>query len=303
MTEIALQQQELAGLIKKFTGKDGDHKTLIPSLHLIQDSKAMVPICRIQKPSLCIVAQGEKIIILGNESYKYGVSDYLAVSLDVPISGQVIKPSPEAPFLSIRLDLDAGEIFEIMKETHLFPESIEHYPKSLFVGKMNINLLDAVIRLVRLLDTPKDILALAPLIIKEIIYRLLTEKEGDVFKQIATSGSHFATIAEVVERIKTNFDKPLRINELAQIANMSTSSLYRHFKQVTAMTPVQYQKQLRLQEGRRLLITDKYNVADVAFHVGYESPSQFSREYARLFGCPPTTDILRMQSTTNLSTS
>lgn len=296
MNKISLQQQELAGLIKKFTVKDGDHNTLIPSLHLIQDSNAMVPICRIQKPSLCIVAQGEKIIILGKESYKYGVCDYLAVSLDVPISGQAIKPSSEAPFLSIRIDLDPGEIFEIMKETNLFPESIENYPKSLFIGKMNNSLLDAVIRLVRLLETPRDISALAPLIIKEIIYRLLIEKEGDVFKQIATTGSHFATIAEVVDLIKTNFNKPLRINELAQIANMSSSSLYRHFKQVTTMTPVQYQKQLRLQEGRRLLMTENYNVANTAFHVGYESPSQFSREYARLFGCPPTADILRMQN-------
>ncbi|OME87050.1 MULTISPECIES: AraC family transcriptional regulator [Paenibacillus] len=288
MSKISLQQKELAGLIKKFTEKDGDHNTLIPSLHLIQDSNATIPICRIQKPSLCIVAQGEKIVILGKESYTYGVCDYLAVSLDVPISGQAIKPSSEEPFLSIRLDLDASEIFEVMKENNLFPESIENYPKSLFVGKMNNILLDAVIRLVRLLETPKDTSALAPLIIKEILYRLLNEKEGDVFKQTATNGSHFAKIAEVVDRIKTNFNKPLRVKELAQIANISSSSLNRYFKQVTAMTPVQYQKQLRLQEGRRLLMTENYNVANTAFHVGYESPSQFSREYARLFGCPPT---------------
>lgn len=295
MTEITQKQQELAALVKKFTAKDGDHSTLIPSLHLIHDSQAVVPICRIQKPSLCIVAQGEKVIILGNESHRYGVCDYLAVSLDVPISGQAIKPSPEAPFLSVRLDLDAREIFEVMKETKLFPESTKNYPKSLFVGKMSIGLLDAVVRLVRLLETPKDISALSPLTIKEIIYRLLSDKEGEVFKQIATSGSHFATIAKVVERIKTEFNKPLRSDELAQIANMSPSSLYRHFKQVTAMTPVQYQKQLRLQEGRRLLMTETHNVADVAFQVGYESPSQFSREYARLFGCSPTTDILQMR--------
>ncbi|BFT70098.1 AraC family transcriptional regulator N-terminal domain-containing protein [Paenibacillus sp. P36] len=300
MTDITQKQKELARLIKKFTGKDGDHSTLIPSLNLIHDSNALVPICRIQKPSLCIVVQGQKVIMLGNETYRYGVCDYLAVSLDVPISGQAIKPSSGSPFLSIRLDLDVGEIFNVMKENNLFSNSTERYPKSLFVGKMSSFLLDAMLRLISLLESPKDIPALAPLTIKEIIYRLLSEKEGEAFRQIATAGSHFAAIADVVERIKINYNEPLRIDDLAKLAQMSPSSLYRHFKQVTAMTPVQYQKQLRLQEGRRLLLTESHSVADIAFCVGYESPSQFSREYTRLFGYSPTTDILRIQSTPNM---
>jgi len=287
------EKKELAELVNKFAQKDGDYSTNIPPLHLIRDSHALVPICRIQKPSLCIVVQGEKVIMLGNESYIYGVSDYLAVSLDVPITGQAVKPSPESPFLSIRLDLSAGEIFQVMKENQLMPNKTSSYPKSLFVGTLSLPLLDVMVRLLRLLETPRDVAAVAPLTIKEIIYRLLSEKEGDVFKQIATSGSHYAIIAEVVERIKKDFNKPLRIDELAHHANMSASSLYRYFKQVTAMTPVQYQKQIRLQEGRRLLITESTNVADTAFRVGYESPSQFSREYTRLFGFSPTNDILK----------
>lgn len=158
---------------------------------------------------------------------------------------------------------------------------------------MNNTLLDAAVRLVGLLETPKDIPALAPLIIREIIYRLLSDDQGDVFKQIAMAGSNYASIAEVIERIKRDYNHPLRIEELADLANMSSSSLYRHFKEVTTMTPVQYQKQIRLQEARRRLLTESTHVADIAFEVGYESPSQFSREYARLFGFSPVSDIKR----------
>lgn len=293
---ITAHQLELARLIEKFSGGDGDHTTPIPSLHLVRDSQSEVPICRIQKPSLCIVAQGEKMIMLADESYRYGVSDYLAVSLDVPISGQSIEPTREHPYLAIRLDLEASQIFRIMKESHLLPERTHSYHKGLFVGTMNYALLDAAVRLVGLLEAPEHIPALAPLVIHEIIYRLLSDKQGEVFKQIAMSGSNYAVMAEVVERIKQGYNQPLRIGELAGLAKMSPSSLYRHFKEVTAMTPVQYQKQLRLQEARRLLLTESTNVADTAFKVGYESPSQFSREYTRLFGFSPAGDIKRFGS-------
>ncbi|OWR32581.1 AraC family transcriptional regulator [Saccharibacillus sp. O23] len=287
------KQLELAKLVEKFSVADGDHITPIPSLHLVRDSRSDVPVCRIQKPSLCIVAQGEKVIMLANERYQYGVSDYLAVSLDVPITGRAVDPSPKVPYLAIRLDLEANQIFQIMKETELLPENNKKYHKGLFVGKMNHALLDAAVRLVGLLETPKDIPALAPLVIREMIYRLLSDDHGGVFKQIALVGNKYASIAEVVERIKNNYDEPLRIEELAELGNMSTSSLYRHFKELTAMTPVQYQKQIRLQEARRRLLTESTHVADIAFEVGYESPSQFSREYARLFGFSPVSDIKR----------
>ncbi|MDB5052930.1 MAG: transcriptional regulator, AraC family [Bacilli bacterium] len=294
--KISDSQLELARLIEKFSCGDGDHATLIPSLHLVHDSRSAVPICRIQKSSLCIVAQGEKMVMLGDESFRYGVFDYLAVSLDVPITGQSIHSSPDYPYLAIRLDLEASHIFQIMKETNIFPESTKSYHKGLFVATLNYELLDATVRLVRLLETPKDIEALAPLVIREIIYRLLSEKQGEVFKQIAMSGSNYSVMAEVVERIKADYNLPLRIKELAGLAKMSSSSLYRHFKEVTTMTPVQYQKQLRLQEARRLLLTESTNVADIAFRVGYESPSQFSREYSRLFGYSPVGDIKRFSN-------
>ncbi|BBB92531.1 MAG TPA: AraC family transcriptional regulator [Methylomusa anaerophila] len=289
------KQHELARLIKRFSGSDGDHETQISSLHLICDSNIAVPICHIQKPSLCIVAQGEKIVMLGSESYRYGVSDYLAVSVGVPITGRVTKASREFPYLAIRLDLDPNLIFDIMKETDLLPNKIKRSSRSLFLGKMPFNLLDAVVRLVQLLENPKDIPILAPLIIREILYRVLCDEQGDALKLIAMADSNFCRIAEVTEYIKKNYDKNLRIDDLAVIANMSSASLHRHFKDITAMSPLQYQKQIRLQEARRLLLSESFEAATVAYRVGYDSPSQFSREYLRMFGLPPISDIKQLR--------
>lgn len=289
------KQHELARLIKHFSGSDGDHETQIPSLHLICDSNIAVPICHIQKPSLCIVAQGEKIVMLGSESYRYGISDYLTVSVGVPITGRVTMASPEFPYLAIRLDLDPNLIFDIMKETDLLPNKIKRSSRSLFLGKMPFNLLDAVVRLVQLLDNPKDIPILAPLIIREILYRVLCDEQGDALKLIAMADSNFCRIAEVTEYIKNNYEKNMHIEELALIANMSSATLHRHFKDITAMSPLQYQKQIRLQEARRLLLSESFEAATVAYRVGYDSPSQFSREYLRMFGLPPISDIKQLR--------
>lgn len=293
----SLKQHELATLIKRFSGKDGDHATAISSLHLICDSNIAAPIAHIQKPSLCIVAQGEKVVMLGQESYRYGVSDYLAVSVGVPITGKVTKASREFPYLAIRLVLDPNLIFNIMKDADLLPNRIKRSSRSLFLGKMPFDLLDAVVRLVQLLDSPKDIPMLAPLIIREILYRILCDEQGDALKLIAVVDSNFNRIAEVTEFIKKNYDKNLRIDDMAVIANMSPASLHRHFKDITAMSPLQYQKQIRLQEARRLLLSEGFEAATVAYQVGYNSPSQFSREYLRMFGLPPISDIKQLRST------
>ncbi|WP_196605381.1 AraC family transcriptional regulator [Pectinatus haikarae] len=293
--DIITKQQELARLIKYFSGSDGDHETKISSLHLICDSNIAVPICHIQKPSLCIVAQGEKIVMLGSESYRYGISDYLAVSVGVPITGRVIMASRECPYLAIRLDLDPNLILDIIKGSDLLPNKIKRSGRSLFLRKMPFSLLDAVVRLVQLLDSPKDISILAPLIIREILYRILCDEQEDALKLIALADSNFSRIAAVTEYIKNNYDKNLRIDDMAVIANMSSASLHRHFKDVTAMTPLQYQKQIRLQEARRLLLSESSEAATVAYQVGYDSPSQFSREYLRMFGLPPIGDIKRLR--------
>ncbi|MCP3807838.1 AraC family transcriptional regulator [Paenibacillus sp. Lou8.1] len=290
------KQAELARLIERFSHQDGVLTTAIPSLHFVRSSNTTVPIHQVHEPALCIVAQGRKVVMLAEESYHYGTSDYLVVSVDLPISGQVIQASAEAPYLCLRLNFNPHQVLDLIKESALPTSPMPDSRRGLYVSQTNSLLLDAVIRLVHLLENPQDVPVLAPLVIREILYRILQGNQGESLKQLVMTGSHSNRIAEVIKRIKQDYDKPLRIEELSKLANMSPSSLHRHFKEVTAMSPMQYQKQLRLQESRRLLLSESTDAADVGFQVGYESPSQFSREYARLFGLPPISDIKRLRS-------
>ncbi|WP_025679292.1 AraC family transcriptional regulator [Paenibacillus polymyxa] len=289
------KQAELPSLIEQFTSHDGVHATDIPSLYFVRSSNTTVPIYQVHEPALCIVAQGRKVVILAEESYYYGTSDYLVVSVDLPISGQVIQASTDAPYLCLRLNFDPHQVLDLINEPACSANSSTGSRRGLYVSQTNSLLLDAVVRLVRLLERPQDIPVLALLVIREILYRILQGKQGEALKQLVMTGSHSSRIAEVIKRIKQDYDKPLRIEELSQLASMSPSSLHRHFKEVTAMSPMKYQKQLRLQEARRLLLSESADAADVGFQVGYESPSQFSREYARLFGLPPIRDIKRLR--------
>ncbi|KOS00429.1 MULTISPECIES: AraC family transcriptional regulator [Paenibacillus] len=290
------KQAELARLIERFSNQDGVLTTAIPSLHFVRSSNTTVPIHQVHEPALCIVAQGRKVVMLAEESYHYGTFDYLVVSVDLPISGQVIQASAEAPYLCLRLNFDPHQVLDLIKESAFPTSPMPDSRRGLYVSQTNSLLLDAVVRLVHLLESPQDVPVLAPLVIREILYRILQGNQGESLKQLVMTGSHSNRIAEVIKRIKQDYDKPLRIEELSKLANMSPSSLHRHFKEVTAMSPMQYQKQLRLQESRRLLLSESADAADVGFQVGYESPSQFSREYARLFGLPPISDIKRLRS-------
>ncbi|MCD9021534.1 AraC family transcriptional regulator [Cohnella silvisoli] len=292
-------QPELAELIERFTGRDGVHSTVIPSLHLIRCSNITTPIHTVHEPALCLVAQGSKVVMLEQMSYQYGISNYLVISVDLPISGQVIQASAEAPYLCLRLDIDPNQIFDIMKDSDLHSDKAGEFHRGLYISKTKSTLLDCVVRLVRLLETPQDVSVIAPLVIREILYRILNDEQGNTLKQLAMTGSNSYRIAKVIKQIKQDYDKPLKVEELAKLANMSSSSLHRHFKDVTVMSPLQYQKKLRLQEARRLLLTLSADAADVGFRVGYESPSQFSREYVRLFGLPPISDIKRMRMLPN----
>ncbi|QNR66245.1 AraC family transcriptional regulator [Paenibacillus peoriae] len=290
------KQAELARLIERFSSQDGVLTTAIPSLHFVRSSNTTVPIHQVHEPALCIVAQGRKVVMLAEESYHYGTFDYLVVSVDLPISGQVTQASAEAPYLCLRLNFDPHQVLDLIKESAFPTSPMPDSRRGLYVSQTNSLLLDAVVRLVHLLESPQDVPVLAPLVIREILYRILQGNQGESLKQLVMTGSHSNRIAEVIKRIKQDYDKPLRIEELSKLANMSPSSLHRHFKEVTAMSPMQYQKQLRLQESRRLLLSESADAADVGFQVGYESPSQFSREYARLFGLPPISDIKRLRS-------
>jgi AraC-like DNA-binding protein len=293
-------QNELAGYIEKYTGTDGTHATPIPDLSFIRASNESEMIHSIHEPALCIVAQGRKLIMLAQECYFYGPSSYLVVSLELPISGQVIQASPERPYLCLRLDWDRHQIFDLLKSCQETRPKKSDSKKALFVSPMNQALLDAVVRLVRLLDTPEDIPVLAPLITKEILYRILQEEQGQSLKQFAVSGSHAQRIAAAAQLIEQDYNQPLHIAKLSAAVNMSPSSLHHHFKEITAMSPLQYQKQIRLQEARRLLLSETSEAADAGFQVGYESPTQFNREYARMFGLPPIRDIKRLRDSLDL---
>ncbi|MDR6726267.1 AraC-like DNA-binding protein [Paenibacillus amylolyticus] len=297
MPERNLEQQhiELTEMIKRHTLLKGSVKTIIPSLFFFHYSKLTEPQYRVYNPSFCIIAQGKKEILLAQERFEYSSSNYLLASMNLPVVGQVIKASPEMPYLSLKLEFTPNQILEVLNECDLKVKPTENARRALFVGQMEASIHDAVIRLVRLLDMPEEIPFLAPLYTKEILYRLLRGSYGNELAQIAVEDSSTYRIRESIEYIIRHWEQSFRIEDLAEKARMSVSSFHRHFKEITAMSPIQFQKQMRLQEARRILLAESTDAADVAYRVGYESASQFSREYSRMFGSPPRADIKKLR--------
>lgn len=293
------QCRELSVLVTRHTdGKgDGFHKTEIDKLEFVRQSSVSATLHGVSEPMLAIIVQGKKEVLLGKENYRYGVAQYLVVSVDLPISGFIIEATPDQPYLGFKLALDPRQLCDIITaQTSASASKKETSVRGFFVSTANAPLLDCSLRLTRLLDTAQDIPMLAPLIIREIYYRLLMGEQGEAVRQIATSGSNMQRIAEVIKLIKADFTQPMRVEALAGQASMSSSSFYQHFKEVTSMSPLQYQKQLRLLEARRLMLAENSDAVNAAYQVGYESPSQFSREYSRLFGAPPIQDIGRLRT-------
>lgn len=303
MEDNLKQQRELAELIHIHSVNDGVHETPIPSLNIIQFSRLAEPSHRVFKPCFCVIAQGLKEVYLDQERFEYGYSDYLIASMDLPVVGRIIKATPELPYLSIKLEFTHSQILEVINEANLIIRPDDQTNRALFVGQMEPFLMDATLRLVKLLDRPEDIPFLAPLITREILYELLKSPYGITLGQIAMEGSNNYRIMETIEHITRYFDHPLRVEKLAETANMSIPSFHRNFKQVTGMSPIQFQKQLRLQEARRLLLSESAEASEAAFRVGYESASQFSREYSRLFGAPPKSDIKQIKEIYDTSKS
>ncbi|MEL7315281.1 MAG: AraC family transcriptional regulator [Cyanobacteria bacterium J06559_3] len=283
----------LAALLTQQTnGKgNGAHKTAIPQLTFMRESETSTGLCDVTEPLLAIVVQGEKKVFLGEETYQYGVAQYLVVSVDLPLRAFIVKATPNEPYLSLMLTLDPAQLCDIIEQIQLRTSKPENSVRGLFVSDADTSLIECAIRLTRLLDTPQDISFLAPMMMREVYYRLLIGEQSEAVRQIVTSGSNMQRIAAVIRQIKANFTKSLRVEELAEQANMSSASFHRHFKKVTSMSPLQYQKQLRLLEARRLMLTANADATNAAYQVGYESPSQFSREYSRMFGAPPIKDI------------
>ena len=295
--EVAISRcEELAALVSRHTdGKgNGAHATAIDPLIFMRECDPAAAAHGVSEPLLAIVVQGQKEVLLNETSYQYGVAQSLVVSVDLPLSGCVIEATPDKPYLGFKLKLDPVQLCDIIAHTNPSSKKQESV-RGWFISDAEPSLIDCAIRLTKLLETPQDIPFLAPLLIREIYYRLLVGEQGEAVRQIATSDSNMQRISEVIKRLKADFAKLLRVEELAEQANMSTASLHRHFKQVTSMSPLQYQKQLRLLEARRLMLAENSDASNAAYQVGYESTSQFSREYARMFGEPPIRDIERLR--------
>ncbi|MBC8104728.1 MAG: AraC family transcriptional regulator [Cytophagales bacterium] len=285
------QMQGLAVLLERLTRQDGTHQSeAIASLCLYRASRPGEAMPVLYRPSLCIIAQGTKEVRLGDEAFRYDPAHYLLTSVDLPVTGQVMEATAKAPYLSLSLNLEPADIQGLTLDKDLPPAPLSSSPRGIAVSRVDTELLDAVLRLVRLLERPRDIPILAPLIIREIQYRLLMGEQEGYLRRMMAANSEVQRIARAIQWLKLHFAEPVRIEEVAREAFMSPSGLYHHFKAVTAMSPLQYQKQLRLQEARRLLLSEGLDAAAAGFRVGYESPSQFSREYRRQFGAPPLQD-------------
>lgn len=287
---------ELATMIDRFTVTDGAHATAIPRLLLARISQTEHPVHSLSEPAFCVLAQGSKRVLLGDEAYLYDSSHYLLVAQNLPVASQVVDASPEAPYLGLRLNFDRKDIAELaldLKLAEVDPKRASQ--RGIFTGELTNTLLEPLLRLTSLLDSPEDVPALAPLISREILYRLLKSPDGWRLAQMAMAESRSQQIAQAISLLTQRFHEPLRVQDLANEVHMSASSLYHHFKGVTAMSPLQFQKQLRLQEARRIMISEHVDAATAGHRVGYESQSQFNREYGRLFGSPPARDIKRMR--------
>jgi AraC-like DNA-binding protein len=284
-------REALAKSIARWTAEDGPLVTAIPGLLVSRRSAPTQPMSYMYEPSICLVSQGAKRVLLGDDTYVYDVHHFLITSVDIPTVVQVINASREKPCLSLLLKLDQREISQLMADSNLPPPRAQESGRGMAIGEVTLPLLTAFQRLIDLLDEPKDIPILAPIIQREIFYRLLVGDQGVRLRQTASARSHSHQIAQAIEWLKSHYTHPLRIGDLAARVHMSTSAFHHHFRRLTAMSPLQFQKWLRLNEARRLMLTEHFNAATAAFQVGYESPSQFSREYRRFFDEPPSRDI------------
>jgi AraC-like DNA-binding protein len=291
--EVALEA--LGRSIARWTDKGDQIVTAIPGLSLYRRDEPTQPTSGMYEPSLCLIAQGAKRVLLGDDTYVYDAHHFLITAVHLPTVVQVIKASREKPYLGLRLKLDQREISQLMVDSYLPPQRAQQSSRGMATGEVTLPLLTAFQRLIDLLAEPKDIPILAPIIQRDISYRLLVGDQGARLRQMASAGSQSHQIARAIDWLKGNFTRPLRIDDLATQVNMSTSTFHHHFRALTAMSPLQYQKSLRLNEARRLMLTEHLDAATVAFQVGYESPSQFSREYSRLFGQPPLRDITKLR--------
>jgi AraC-like DNA-binding protein len=292
-TDVATN--ELAAAIERNLPLNGGHETAIPALNLSRFTAPTELSALVYEPSLCVVAQGTKDVLLADETYRLDPAQSLLVSVELPVSARVVEASPGRPYLAARLALDPAVVGELLADG-ASASAAGPTERGLCVTPVEPPLLEAVGRLVTLLGTPADIGPLAPLVLREITYRVLTGPQGIRLRQIAAAGAPAHRIARAIRRLRDQFAEPLRVEVLARQVGMSPSAFHLHFKGMTALSPLQYQKRLRLQEARRLMLGEGLDAAEAAFRVGYESASQFGREYRRTFGAPPRQDVTALRT-------
>lgn len=293
---------KLVDIVGRHVQSDGIHSTAIPGVSLIRSGTPTMPMPAVYEPTLCLVAQGRKQAMLGTTAYVYDPAKYLIASVDLPVMGSVIEASEAVPYLCLALDLDTTELSDLVLRHPLPEENGSVPPSGIALNDTTPELLDAAVRLAGLLDSPGDIEVLAPLVIREILYRLLTGNGNSIIRQMAQADSRLNQIAKAITWLRSHYNETCRIDDLVDIAGMSRSSFHTHFKAVTSMSPLEFRNQLRLQEARRLMVTEAVEAADAGYRVGYESPSQFSRDYARMFGMPPAKDAWRLRGAVEVST-
>ncbi|HEY4095428.1 MAG TPA: AraC family transcriptional regulator [Baekduia sp.] len=294
---------ELARLRASITRHAGEGLTgtALPGVSVLSAPATTEPLGDVLEPTLAVVAQGTKATALNGNTYTYGAGQFLIASVDLPVVGQVVRASAAEPFLAFVLELRADRIAALLLETAVAarpvprPGTADAAPTGIAVSDASPALLDAIARLLALLDAPEDAAALAGGVEREILWRLVTGPQAAIVRQIGLADSRLAHVSRAIRWIRGHYGETLRVEELAALATMSVSSFHRHFRAVTAMTPIQFQKEIRLREARARLLAEPGDVAGAGFAVGYESPSQFSREYRRLFGAPPGRDALALR--------
>lgn len=296
MQRLTASHRELIDRIGRAVPGDGVIQPMT-GLFLARLSAPLEPVHAVLEPSFCVIAQGSKEMLLGDCRYRYDASTYLLTTVDLPRVSQVLEATPARPYLSVRLVLRPDVVSSILLEAGGALPPVHRDERAIAVSPLGADLLDAVVRLVRLVDSPDEARVLAPLVTREIVYRLLQGEQGSRLRHLVVSEGYAPHIARAIERLRRDYDQPLRIEQLAGDLGMSVSSFHHRFKDVTAMSPLQYQKRIRLQEARRLMLNEDFDAASAAFRVGYQDASHFSREYKGLFGSPPMRDVQRLRET------
>jgi AraC-like DNA-binding protein len=291
---VTANREELTERINRTVSEDGA-KEVFPGFFLARSSRPLQSLNTVYQPAFCFIAQGRKRALLGEEVFRYDPGHYLLFTVDLPLIFQIEKATPDEPYLGLRLDLDPSLVASVLVEADIKIKKGDASTKAMDVHSIDANLLDAVVRLVRLADEPESSTVLAPLIVKEIIYRLLAGGQGARLGHLLQSGDT-QRISRAIGHLREHFNEPLKIDDFARQLGMSVSGFHHHFKSVTAMSPLQFQKQIRLQEARRLMLGEDLDAASAGFRVGYEDPSYFSRDYKKLFGSPPQRDIVSLRS-------